>query len=304
MDLPSEKQIDVSPEKVPDATIRLEFFRHDHKEKQSWYQSNRAIRLSDQGRIHASESGKKRNPIAQNGLAFASPRIRAQETALRHLLANEPEIGPEDSLKDIKNIIREKIGNRLNKIRTIKELDFEFGDKRFQEANWEALDRKRDYISFLINESDNLVRKYHDSVSPAYTRVAGRFSEIILKYLSILPRWKELVKNNPGKYGPGKMELQRFFCSHLEIVESFLLKVVEKTEGHEALQALAEKRRNGFGYSEGYTVTLSEHQGEPKIVLTYDGMSRTITPKLLKEMVDDKDKLNKETSPKAKGVTD
>jgi hypothetical protein len=70
--------------------------------------------------------------------------------------------------------------------------------------------------------------------------------------------------------GNTQNDFERIFATHATIQESFLLKVVEKIKGtseRDALLALIGE--DGFGYTEGFDVTLSKENGEEKIRVVY-----------------------------------
>jgi len=69
--------------------IRLEFFRHDRREPVTEQKPDEKSRLTAEGRKHATEIGKTKNPNPETGLVYGSPRERTQETAMSQLLANE-----------------------------------------------------------------------------------------------------------------------------------------------------------------------------------------------------------------------
>ncbi len=80
--------------------------------------------------------------------------------------------------------------------------------------------------------------------------------------------------------------MERYFGSHAATVENFLMKVIEKTEGPEAVETfIAGPKKNGFSFSEGYSVTIQDAQGEPQISVTYGEKTWQITPEIIDEII-------------------
>ena len=287
-----------SPEKIPQATIRLELFRHDDKAKAKEGQTDQEVQLTEKGRKHATEVGKGKNPQPKVGLAYGSRRIRSTETALRQLLANE-NIGENDSTEDIMNKIRGEIKMGRKNIES-ELLDF-IMEGEYNKIALTHFTEIKDFIPFLYEESDALVRKFKDSKSTTYTRAAGDVATLIKKYIKILPRWDKLTKEKPEEYAKYGNELQRFMGSHQSIFECFLLKVAEKAEGPKGVERVMAlfPSKNGFGFSEGLTVRLIPKENEIAVEVTCKDQKWELTPKQIDEIIDEKDKLNQETISKS-----
>lgn len=279
------------------ATIRLEFFRHDDKAKATAggdRNGDEFIRLTEQGRQHATNIGKTKNPNAQVAVAFGSTRERAIETSLRQMLANEDSITPEMSLEDMRAEIDKqlKVGQ---KDKMIRQLNFDWdSNEEFHDIGYKHYLETKDALIFLQGQSDDLVKKNHDLLSDSYSRSAGNFAELITKYLRILPRWKQILEKQPEKYASANNQLQRFFGTHQTVAEPFLMKVIEKTKGSKAVEEFINslKSKNGFDLSEGYSVEIKDTLDQPEIVVSFRDQQYTITPELLKDLIKERDNLD------------
>ena len=284
-------------EKQP-VSIRLEFFRHDEKAKATTSgdrTGDEFVRLTPQGRIHSTEVGKTKNPHPEVAVAFGSPRERSMETSMRQMLANEDDISPERSLEDIRSLVdaQLKVGK---KDKVIAELNFDWDtNKAFHDLAYQHFMETKDTLAFLYHDSDKVVKENKDTASSAYTRMAANFASMVKKYVEILPRWKELIKENPDKYAASGNQMERYFGSHAAAVENFLMKTMEKVEGKEAVEEfLKGPKKNGFAYSEGYTVDIKDSEAGPQITLTYDGKVYPLSENILNEMIKEGQELEAE----------
>ncbi|MHB8871557.1 MAG: hypothetical protein ACYC5G_03835 [Candidatus Doudnabacteria bacterium] len=276
-------------ENQPVPRIRLEFFRHDEKAKALEGQSDNEVRLTEQGRINATEVGQTKDPHPEVAIAIGSPRERSTETAMRGMLSTETGITQENTLEDIQEFVAGslKVG-RKNMID--KRLDYAM-DGEFANIGNDHYGNKKDYLIFAVNESDDLVRKLKDKKSTSYTRQAAGIAEIIRKYVGVLPNFQRVIEQDPDKFSRYNNEMQRFLGTHATVSESFLLKVIEITEGREALMQFLETdiNKNGFNYSEGFNVEIQADG----ILVRYKGREWNIKPELLDQIIQQRDELDK-----------
>ena len=274
-------------------SIRLEFLRHDKPLPKSPGQSADKMPLAPESRGHAEEIGKTKNPDPTRAVAFGSPRVRSQETALRQLLANEDWVTEETSLEEIEQGISDRmpVGGKLlvsEKLNYRSDANPDYA-KVYQSHYAGA----KDLVPFLFNESDDLTVRLGDTEDFSYTRLAANVAELIKKYVGILPRWEQLAEEKPETYGENP-ELQRFLGTHSTISESFLLKVIEKTQGRGAAQdfvnALPDK--NGIGFSDGISAVVDEFDGATKISITFHAQHWEIDENVLDEIISDRDQLD------------
>lgn len=280
-------------------SIRLEFFRHDEKTKLIEDADNTddsKVRLTERGRVKATAKGQLKNPHAEVAVSFGSGRERSQETALRHMLAEELSVTPDMSLEDM----REEVGRSVSfgkKDAVTGNLDFDWdSNEQFHDAAYERYLDSKDALKFIWKDSDGLVKELKDDTSSSYSRLAGNVAELVFKYITIFPRWKNLANEKPEKYKAFDNEMQRFFSSHQGVLESFLMKVMEKNEGAKGVEnfinSLADK--NGFGFSEGFSVEILEQNGETVVHIQYKDKKWFVSPNMIQEIVQERDLLNKE----------
>jgi len=150
-------------------------------------------------------------------------------------------------------------------IKVDERLDFNF-DGEFGKKAYDRLE-KRDYLKFLVEESDELAEKLEDENASTYSRMASNIASIVDKYLNIAPKWGELIKSNDEF----SKTLERFFCTHQGISESFLAKVIEKTKGIKERDQFVQVLDNyGFNFTEGFNVEiLSKDSEDPVIHISY-----------------------------------
>ena len=290
-----EQQETASP-----ASIRLEFFRHSKQGPQTAGMQEYNRRLTegpDGGRVMATEAGKDRNPDPEVGLAYGSPRDRAQETAYRQLLTNQEEITASSTLEDIEALIKEKLPVGSKKI-VDERLNFNWeGSQKFNEVGMDHFLKVKDTLRFLVEESDDLAVEAKDKESTAYSRAAANTAEIVKKYLQILPNWEKVVATDKERgedekkdYAKHGNEMQRFLGSHGATVENFLLKLIDKLEGRAAVLEFIKNLpdQNNFQFNDGYSIKLSSQNGQPEILVTYHDKSWSVKPELLDEIIADR----------------
>jgi len=282
------------------AKIRLELFRHDAKTKDTVAgprEGDSEVRLTPEGRKHATEVGKAKDPKPEVSISYGSPRERAQETALRHMLANDERITGDSSLEEMRELIGGELKyGRKDAISPL--LDFEMeGNPEFNKVAYDHYLNKKDMLDWLKNESDDVVRQLNDPDSSSYSRQAGNVAELIQKYVKVYPRWKQIVDQDPQKYAEFDNEMQRHLGSHQGVTESFLMKVIEKTEGREGVDRFIDSlsSRNGFDLSEGFSVNISGDEQEPTLTFRFRDQEWQVSPSMIEQMVQERDELNNET---------
>ncbi len=260
------------------ASIRLEFFRHSKKTpSQEWQDDYRDVRLTEEGRVMARESGKKRKINRHQALGFSSGRDRAEETVWQQLYSSEYDL-TNLTLDDIRETV-DSILKYWSRVGVDKKLDF------FLE--WQILERwlprytnSKDFLSFLLEESDDIITETQEK-DTSYSRAAANIAMIIKKYIKILPRWQRLRNEKSDKYP--EEELQRLFGSHGGYVECFLLKVIEKKYWKKFVMDFIKSHTNGndFSFNEGYSIQIT---GE-EIILVYKDLSFSVTRAQIDEII-------------------
>lgn len=284
----------------PKAQIRLEFIRHDQKAPTPDGVPDEAVPLTPEGRKHTIEFGRNRNPNPRMGFAYGSPRVRAQETVLRNLFAHEDwlreDMTPEEIIGEIKS--RLPYGQKLY---ITEKLNFRTGvHPVFAETYSDHYFKRKDTVPFIYYESDRLVRDLGDQEDFSFTRLAGNVAELIKRYVNMLPRWKEILEKNPDKYDGN--EMQRFLGSHSTVGESFLLKVIEKTEGLEAAKKFIDDLpdKNGIGFSDGFSVAITTNGARPSILITFHEKKWNVGPELIDEIIRERQAFDREVADKGR----
>ena len=244
-------EISVNPEQSEKVLkVVLHFFRHGEPERDP-NKTNAEYELTESGRKQAIEKSKaiggKRN--LNQSAAIASPRKRTQETSAFAMTGGYLDtITGTESLEELK----EKI--HTGKIRVNPQLDFYLDkDTPFGHKAFEAIFTNKDYLRFLVEESDNLAKEEHDFNASTYSRQASNIAKIVKKHASVASRLSTSIKNNENK----DLNFERFLGTHGGVVESFLLKVIEKVKGVEERNRLLDFMPNQFDYTEGIDITLA-----------------------------------------------
>ena len=246
-------------EKTDGSKIILHFFRHAEPERDP-QKTNNEFELSDTGRTQAVEKSQEmHSDNLDQSVAFGSPRRRAQQTAGFVMGAESVDsIRGDESLEQL----REKLDGKLkvgSKIGIDPKLDFHL-DKNtpFGEKAYDAVFNKENYMQFLVEESDKLAEELNDEKASTYSRQASNIAQIVKKYIKVGTTWDKLVTS--GKYK--NPELVRFLGSHGGVVESFLLKIIEKTKGVQERDRLLKLIPHQFEYVEGLDITITTKGSE------------------------------------------
>jgi broad specificity phosphatase PhoE len=247
------------------SVIELRFFRHSIKETDP-SKDDKDIELTDAGKEHAILQSENDTNINQ-AVAFGSPRKRTQETAMFVMSGQEEQISGEESFGELRDKLNEGVAIG-SKIGINENLDFK--EDQNSEYYKELISSfSRGYLKYLIEESDKRAGELGDGHSATYTRQAGQVAQIIKKYASILPRWSQLVEENPDKY---TKLLERFMGTHQGVGESFLAKLMELYSGDTELRdKFVESLNNkGFDFVEGFKIYLAdENARQPRIIVEY-----------------------------------
>ncbi|OGH71086.1 MAG: hypothetical protein A3C90_00500 [Candidatus Magasanikbacteria bacterium RIFCSPHIGHO2_02_FULL_51_14] len=284
---------------APAPTIRLEIFRHDEKATPTTAGpriGDEFVRLTPKGREHATEAGKGQLPRPEVAVAYGSTRERAIETAFRHMLAEQADITADMSLEEIRAEVAKHVKVGRKDVMT-ERLNFNWdGTKEFHDRAYERYLKSKDALTFLVEDSDAVAKEFHDLISTTYSRSAAGVAELVQRYFAILPRWEKIAKKDPAKYQRFNNELQRFLGSHQTVTECFLMKVIEKTKGRDAVQQFIASLpdKNGFGLSEGFTIIIRAEGNVSAAVVRFKNEEWTVTPEVLDEIIHDRDALHEE----------
>lgn len=289
--IPKQNKIET---KEKQTEIVLHFFRHSEKESDK-NKSDKEINLTFTGRKMAIENSSPDTDIGQS-VAFGSPKKRTQETALYHMLGIEDDVDGIDTFDELKEKVNQelKIGSKVG---IDKNLDFpDIESSQYKQMVYDAFN-DGSYISFLVHKSDK-VGVMVGSGTETYSFKAAQVAKIIQKYLSVLPRWETLLKDEKKKYEP---QLERFLGTHQGIQECFLSKLLELTDGIDERDKFIKSlpSGNGFDYNEGMNVKiLKDVNGSEYVQIEYKGeeyeISKSINPNLILEIANKENFENKE----------
>ncbi|MDQ5883373.1 MAG: hypothetical protein QG654_286 [Patescibacteria group bacterium] len=273
-----------------DSAVSLRFFRHGDRDKilteadqkrldelvkDGWSgEKDYLIKLNEIGRKQAHEGGDE-NPNISQSVAFGGPRERSAETAMRVMVGHDSSLGDEgDSFEDFLTRLNNdrKLGSKVGfneKLNYIIDQNEETGKelvKNFGINNG---------LKWLVNESDRVAKDNGDKNTSTYSMLAGNIASLVDKYYKASDRWNELASDKSKSY---EKELKRFLGTHGTITESFLAKVIDKTEGRERRDEFLDiVGGNGFDFVEGIKVRIENKGGKKAISIEYE-----------KELPDDK----------------
>lgn len=245
--------------------IDLRFFRHGEKEPSVAGKPDEEMQLTERGREQAIKKSEDED-ISQS-LAFGSPRKRAQQTVGFAMAGQLDKITGKESLEELKQKLNKELKEGGSRIAIDKRLDFNEGSTEFRRKMVESY-KEGVLLKFLLEQSDMLAESLKDKDADTYGRMAGKIAEIVEKYLTIAPRWNELVQDESKKY---KDTLKRFLCTHQGVAESFLMKIIEKTKGKAERDVLAAALNNqGFDYTEGFDVEIENNiEGKQEVRIIF-----------------------------------
>jgi len=166
--------------------------------------------------------------------------------------------------EEINRLEEIKIGSKTS---TRKELDFKMSKGPILDAAMKAIDENR-YFDWLFHESQNLIPAGSNE-NWSLNRQAANIASEIDRYVKISGSFDKLVEEKGSDFG-NKME--RFLGSHSGVLESFLIRVIEKTRGAEEAEKFAQAVPEGFDFSEGFSakITTKTKGSEPTIQIKYN----------------------------------
>lgn len=248
------------------SVIELRFFRHSIKETDP-SKSDQDIELTFDGKEYTKSQSENGTNVKQS-VAFGSPRKRTQETAMLVMSGQENEVSGNEKFDELKDKLNQdlKVGSKIG---VDENLDFKQDESsEYFKESMEAF-ANGEYLKYLVEQSDKRAEELGDTVSATYTRQAQQVARIIKKYETILPRWTELVTENPDKY---TKLLERFMGTHQGVAESFLAKLMEAYSSDTELRDkfVASLNNKGFDFVEGFKIYLADaNKPYPRIMVEY-----------------------------------
>ena len=259
-------------EKRPETKVILHFMRHQEKDKSLPGQSNRNIQLTKRGRQSAINKSLDSKTEPEVSWAAGSDRVRSGHTALLQMASEKAGFTADMSYNEAKAEI-EKEMSYGEKVITLPELDFMWeGTEGFKKAGYQAYKEGR-VLDFLVKESDELVKELKDMESVSYSRQAAGYASLIAREMRVGNNFNRIASKKPDKYENFNNTIERYFGTHQAVSECFYMKVLEKTQCDEAvykfIESLKEKNGdgNGFGFQEGYDITIVNSSEGQKIIL-------------------------------------
>lgn len=266
----------IEEKELKPATIELHFFRHSLKEenKKGDPLKDEDVRISKEGRKLAIEKSFEGVNLSQS-IAFGSPRIRTQETAIYMMSGKKEDITGDETLEELKKKINKdlKFGSKIgvdSRLNFTDDIESPLGKIAFEAY------KNGNYIKFLVEESDKIAQETGDNTKSNYSARASQVAKIINKYLKILPRWQELVSDKKNNY---EEKLERFLGTHDSVPVTFLVKVLELIGDEKEKESFIEENSKGANYLEGLTVKLKKgSEDSAKILIQYKlgGVSKQV----------------------------
>lgn len=121
------------------------------------------------------------------------------------------------------------------------------------------------------------------SLTP-YSRMAGNLAKIVSGYFSRYGKLKKLYQENQNEE---QIQIDRLFGTHSIMIEAFLMKIVEKTQGKEATLALINNgKENGFiGPNEFFEAEITDKDGQAELNIKFKGQTIKVTQSILNEII-------------------
>jgi hypothetical protein len=267
-------QSKIESQELKPAKIALHFFRHSIKESNDVTLPNdEMVKLSQAGKELAIEKSFDDVNIDQ-AVAFGSPRIRTQETAMFMMTGQENEIDGTETIEELKEKLNKdlKVGSKIG---VDERLNFaDSNDTPVGRALNDAYARG-EYVKFMVQESDKLAKEVNDESGVNYSAKAAQIAQIIQKYIGIVPQWQKLVSDESKDYTD---TLERYMGTHAGVQEAFLAKLLEVTQGVEVRDEFVAKYPNSFDYIQGFEVDITKDSDkDPVLQISINIEGETIT---------------------------
>jgi hypothetical protein len=290
-------RLEQEPNENVESKVVLHFFRHAEPNRDADV-PNESFELTTKGReqaLHKSADLEVDGKDLDQSVAFGSPRNRSRHTAALVMAGESSDlISRAESLEEIKAALDMdlKVGSKIG---VDPRLDFYMdADSPFWKEAEKATGSK-EYLKFLVERSDQLAAELGDEKASTYSRQASNVASVIKKYMQVCGQWDKLVESQA--YSNPKLE--RFLGSHGGILESFLLKLVERVKGVEERDRLLRIIPNHFDYTEGIDVILTTVDSKPSVRVVFKhnqvggegepyNFDETISPEIIDDIIQSK----------------
>lgn len=289
-----DSKIFENKEQYKPSKIELHFFRHSIKESDNPAAiGDHEVKLSAEGKALAKEQSFDGNNLKQS-IAFGSPRVRTQETAALMMAGKQDAITGQESFDELfeKLDAEQEFGSKVG---VDERLNFaDQASTPVGSANLDAM-KRGEYVRSIVQNSDTLALEAGDTSGANYTHKAANLARIVEKYLAIAPVWDRLVNDPNKKYSE---TLERYFSTHQGMSESFLAKIIEKTDGIEARNTFLDTFPQGFTYLQGFDLEIqTTSKGDREVVLTFSNnekkIKKLISEDMLKSIISEDEQLMK-----------
>lgn len=243
-----------------DYAKRILAVRHADAERT---QPNKDRKLSDVG-IDQSEARSMSVPNPGSIVAVGSPRPRTTETNKGIIRgANDTEDAP----------VSENVHYR-----TDWRLDFYDDEsvpveKKLMEiygANLAGITEPA-YLKWIVTESDAYAAEHGGSDRMTYSNTAARVASVFLDLIKAPVSDDERAAFKKGH----EPVVDMFACTHGGILETFMAKVIEKTEGVKRRDAfIASLNPDGFENVQGLEIDVQYHDGKPRMFVNFQSNTK------------------------------
>lgn len=259
--------------------VVLNFFRHGEKNP-----TPGTDELTKDGRQKAVADFSNRFPIDGNPhkVAFGSWIKRSEETAalaLENSNLDSELVDSYDSVQDLtKAINAEAVGpdgekglKHGSKTGVRENLGFKLKKGPVMDSALAAI-KNNTFLKWVANESDAMISE-DDKESWGLNRQAANIASEIDRYVKMSGNFDKLVskKEKEGVEDFGDT-LERFMGSHSGVLESFLVKLIQKTKGEEEKNKFVNALPEAFNFLEGFSVEIENKSGqsEPQVKVAYE----------------------------------
>ena len=277
-------------------SINIKAIRHSIKDNFSTDGKDTGIPLTSDGVELASQRGHifreelsnrpdfTRKAVDQTSIV-ASPKIRTQQTAKAVVkgMGSTRERGA-------------RISNNLSFLTKEESKDDKGLESILAKEGEDAL-RNKEYVWYLVENSDQRALETLDISGENFTQKAGNVARQILHYVKKFNLFDKIITTNKdGKRSP---IIPRIMVSHAGNIESFFLKALKNMGDYRKgdYESFLYKNKNGFDFVEGIDIEVKkDNNGEIVIKLTNKDPYILIDLKKedLEEMISQSNQLNRE----------
>jgi len=228
--------------------VLLHIMRHGEKAGGNWNPDDmdHRIPLTDKGRQDAQEKHAGGDP--RQGLAIGSGRIRADETALRALVGDDPRIKDIDDFDELVHEMDQelRVGSKL---RTDSRLDIPFKKQGDLHEHLEKRASEIGYARAIAEEFDTA--QYPRAT--VYGVQAANLASIVLDRITMERNWERLVERKPDEYTD---TLERYIGTHGGVIDAFIGEILTTLHGIDARNTFIKTFPNCTPYASSCDIEL------------------------------------------------